>query len=113
MSPLVALQTKIALEEQIAEQEEELARVRKGVKRKDEDRRTLEESLHEAKKVRTRSTTLVCTFLPWCKNRVLKMVTDAPTNVGKHVMLNIACGRSQQYIKSFLVGPIDIEFYDI
>ena len=41
------------------------------------------------------------------------MVTDAPTNVGKHVMLNIACGRSQQYIKSFLVGPIDIELYDI
>ncbi|XP_052796435.1 trichohyalin-like isoform X4 [Mya arenaria] len=41
--------TKIALEEQIVEQEEELGRVRKGVKRKDEERRTLEEALHESK----------------------------------------------------------------
>ncbi|KAH3836867.1 hypothetical protein DPMN_110243, partial [Dreissena polymorpha] len=41
--------TKIALEEQIAEQEEELTRVRKGVKRKDEERRILEETLQESK----------------------------------------------------------------
>lgn len=41
--------TKIALEEQIAEQEEELARIRKGVKRKDEERRLLEETVHESK----------------------------------------------------------------
>ena len=48
---LLILQTKIALEEQIAEQEEELMRVRKGVKRKDEDRRALEETLEETKNV--------------------------------------------------------------
>ncbi|XP_053405161.1 myosin heavy chain, non-muscle-like [Mercenaria mercenaria] len=45
----LAEKTKIALEEQIAEQEEELARIRKGVKRKDEERRLLEETLHDSK----------------------------------------------------------------
>lgn len=48
---VLILQTKIALEEQIAEQEDELARVRKGVKRKDEDRRSLEDALQESKNV--------------------------------------------------------------
>lgn len=52
---VLILQTKIALEEQIAEQEDELARVRKGVKRKDEDRRSLEDALQESKNVINKS----------------------------------------------------------
>ena len=45
------MQTKIALEEQIAEQEEEMNRVKKLVKRKDGDRIKLEETLQESKNV--------------------------------------------------------------
>ena len=45
-------QTKIAIEEQLAEQEEELLRLKKGVKRKDEDRRRAEEDYHDLKRVK-------------------------------------------------------------
>ena len=48
---ITLLQTKIAIEEQLAEQEEELLRLKKGVKRKDEDRRRTEEDYHDLKRV--------------------------------------------------------------
>ena len=49
---MTLLQTKIAVEEQLEEQEEELLRLRKSVKRKDEDRRRAEEDYQDLKRVR-------------------------------------------------------------
>jgi len=41
--------------------------------------------------------------------RFLEMMSDAPTNAGKHITPNIACVRSQQSTPqkiSLLIGPI-------
>jgi len=45
--------------------------------------------------------------------RTLEMTSDAPTNAGKHVTLNIACARNQRHTKDSSIGQNDVVPYDV